>query len=81
MVGAANRAIGRAYIPAPTWRPIAELPERHPEWLDGRDVVVWVSGYHSVVAHHWDGDVWFAEFGGMIRPTHYLDLAIPEVPR
>lgn len=79
MVGAANRAIGRAYIPAPTWRPIAELPERHPEWLDGRPILVIIDG--EIACATWQGGMWDDGYTIGTNVTHYLDLAIPEVPR
>ena len=68
------------YIPAPTWRPIAELPEA---WRDGRDVLVEsVGGMQCVVRH--SGGYWWLDTGEDCLEVDvglYLDLAIPEVPR
>lgn len=62
---------------APTWRPIAELP---PEWRDGREVTL--SGYGEKHVAAFDGLYWVTGHGRKVGPvTHYLDLAIPEVPR
>ncbi len=63
-------------VPAPTWRPIAELPE---EWRDGRWVVLSI-GWSPSICMFSDG-AWRFLDGRYIEPTHYLDLAIPEVPR
>ena len=65
-----------ATVPAPTWRPIAELPE---EWRDGRWVVLSI-GWSPSICMFSDG-AWRFLDGRYIEPTHYLDLAIPEVPR
>lgn len=71
------------YIPAPAWKPIAELP---PEWRDGRRIIVEDSYGDKWVAHHpqpTDSDRrWYSDGGGYLSPpVRYLDLAIPEVPR
>lgn len=76
------------YIPAPTWRPIAEMPK---EWRDGRPVLLSsniVPGCGPFVGQWWrDGDgedSWWCAVDATEwrdQPTHYLDLTIPEVPR
>ena len=63
-------------VTAPTWRPIAEMP---PEWRDGRWVVLSI-GWSPSICMFSDG-AWRFLDGRYIEPTHYLDLAIPEVPR
>jgi hypothetical protein len=69
------------YIPSPTWRPIAEMPE---EWRDGRYVVAanvdGIGDFEPFLVQVAD-EVWVDSGGARLEPTHYLDLAIPEVPR
>ena len=72
-----------ATVPAPTWRPIAEMPK---EWRDGRRVIVEDSYGDPWVARHPpskdDDRRWFCDGGGYISPpVRYLDLTIPEVSR
>jgi len=64
------------YIPSPTWRPIAELP---PEWMDWRRILIrqqFSDGtivVQTVFCHR--------DMVEICKPTHYLDLAIPDPPR
>ena len=64
---------------SPTWRPIAEMPE---EWRDGRYVMVsnvdGIGDFEPFVARVVD-DIWIDSGGYESCPTHYLDLAIPEI--
>ena len=70
--------------PAPTWRPIAELP---PEWRDGRLVLCqlsegnWGDFDGFPVALKFEGSDWYDDIGTERDPVRYLTLAIPEPPR
>ena len=72
------------YIPAPTWRPIAEMP---PEWRDGRAVLCLLPGGDcggvdpDPVCLRYEGVNWYDDTVTARCPVLYLDLAIPEVPR
>ena len=71
-----------ATVPAPTWRPIAEMPA---EWRDGRLVAI-ADAECCSLSRYEDGD-WAEDstlYTGnayVTAPTHYLTITIPEVPR
>ncbi len=72
------------YIPAPTWRPIAEMPK---EWRDRRAVLCLLPGGDcggvdpDPVCLRYEGVNWYDDTVTTRCPVLYLDLAIPEVPR
>lgn len=69
--------------PAPTWRPIAEMPK---EWRDRRAVLCLLPGGDcggvdpDPVCLRYEGVNWYDDTVTTRCPVLYLDLAIPEVP-